>query len=79
MTRKLLCVLAVALAAAGAAGADTFRVLPGDARLLSSATPNLQSSVSLPALLLQPPAQPQQLSFTQLTDLWQRAGAAYGV
>ena len=79
MTRKLLCVLAVALAAAGAAGADTFRVLPGDARLLSSATPNLQSSVSLPALLLQPPAQPQQLSFTQLTDLWQRAGAAYGI
>ncbi|MGZ4352064.1 MAG: lytic murein transglycosylase [Gaiellaceae bacterium] len=79
MTRKLLCVLAVALAAAGAASANTFRVLPGDARLLSAATPNLQSSVSLPELLLQPPAQPQQLSFAQLTDLWQRAGAAYGV
>ncbi|HSP71465.1 MAG TPA: lytic murein transglycosylase [Gaiellaceae bacterium] len=79
MTRKLLCVLAVALAAAGAAGADTFRVLPSDARLLSAATPNLQSAVSLPTLLLQPPAQPAQLSFAQLSDLWQRAGAAYGI
>ncbi|HET8607230.1 MAG TPA: lytic murein transglycosylase [Gaiellaceae bacterium] len=79
MTRRLLCVAAVALACAGAAGADTFRVLPSQPRLLSAATPNLAASVSLPALLLQPPTRPAQLSFAQLTGLWQRAGAAYGI
>ena len=33
--------------------------------------PNLDGAASLPALLMQPPAQPERLDFAQLTDLWQ--------
>jgi murein DD-endopeptidase MepM/ murein hydrolase activator NlpD len=78
--RRLLAVLAVALCCAGAAGADTFRVLPSEQAPTQSATiPNAADSLVLPPAFLTPPAAPQQLSFPQLQELWQRAGAQYGI
>ena len=79
--RRILLVLAVALAAAGAAGADTFRVVPadGDRTVASAWTPNGASALSLPYGFLTPPAQPEQRTLPQLQELWQRAGEAYGI
>ena len=79
--RRILLVLAVALAAAGAAGADTFRVVPadGDRTAASAWTPNGASALSLPYGFLTPPAQPEQRTLAQLQQLWQRAGEAYGI
>ena len=81
MIRRLACLLAAALVTAGAAGADVFRVVPsdGDRTLASAWTPNGAGSLTLPYGFLTPPAQPQQRSLPQLQELWQRAGAAYGI
>jgi murein DD-endopeptidase MepM/ murein hydrolase activator NlpD len=78
MTRLPVIVL-VALAAAGAASADTFRVVaPAQpVRLPSSAASNTQN-VLLPELLGEP-GQTQQLSYDQLLAIWQGAANAYGV
>jgi murein DD-endopeptidase MepM/ murein hydrolase activator NlpD len=78
--KRLLAALAVALACAVPAGADTFQVVPTDQAPTQSATvPNDPSSLVLPVQFLTPPAAPEQLDFTQLQDLWQRAGAQYGI
>jgi len=77
---KRLAVAAVlALALAGSAGADTFRVVPNTptvpAALPSALTPNPVPLVYPTA----PPAIPQALSYPQLLGIWQRAGGAYGI
>jgi murein DD-endopeptidase MepM/ murein hydrolase activator NlpD len=81
--RRIALVLALALACAGSASADTFRVLPSaattGAQTPSGEIPNDAGSLALPLQLLTPPTQPQQLSFGELQGLWQRAGAAYGI
>jgi murein DD-endopeptidase MepM/ murein hydrolase activator NlpD len=66
--KLLLLVALVALAATASASADP---------LPSADTPNF-STVLFPQLLV-PPAQPQQLTFTQLQPVWQAAAQAYGV
>jgi murein DD-endopeptidase MepM/ murein hydrolase activator NlpD len=82
MKRLLLLVALVALAATASASADqlpnaeTTNASPV-LSLPSADTPNL-STVLFPQLLV-PPAQPQQLSFTELQPIWQAAGQAYGV
>jgi murein DD-endopeptidase MepM/ murein hydrolase activator NlpD len=77
--RRLVTAAVLALALAGSAGADTFRVVsntPGAPVALPSAvTPN-PVAISYPAA---PPAVPQAMSYPQLLGIWQRAGAAYGV
>src|SRR6266487_2344637 len=69
----------LALALAGSAGADTFRVVPNapvaPVGLPSAVTPN-PVAISYPTA---PPAVPQSLSYPQLLGIWQRAGAAYGI
>jgi len=85
--------LVVALAAAAAfvfpAPAAVFTAEPspaepllqpaGYALLPSYELPNLPGTAALPPLLSIPPAVPEVRSYGQLLDLWQRAGAAYGV
>jgi murein DD-endopeptidase MepM/ murein hydrolase activator NlpD len=41
--------------------------------------PNLPGTIVLPPAWTSPPAQPEQLSYAQLSALWHAAGAAYGV
>jgi murein DD-endopeptidase MepM/ murein hydrolase activator NlpD len=78
--RRLLCAALLALACAGAAGADTFQVMPTDAAPTASATvPNEQGALVLPLQFLTPPTAPEQLDFAQLQALWERAGAQYGI
>lgn len=79
--RRLALVLVAALATAGAASADVFRVVPtdGDRVLASAWAPNTPDALSLPYGFLAPPASPQRLSLPELQLLWQRAGAAYGI
>jgi membrane-bound lytic murein transglycosylase B len=74
--KRLVALLLVALAGtAGIARADT---LPGTVTLPSADYPNGADLILAPAWTT-PPAQPAQLSYDQLLDLWNRAGAAYGV
>ncbi len=47
--------------------------------LPSAATPNSPGGISIPVSFTTPPASPQQLALPALHDLWQRAGAAYGI
>jgi murein DD-endopeptidase MepM/ murein hydrolase activator NlpD len=73
-----------ALALAGAAGADVFRVVPtvaptAPAFLPSADLPNAPGSVLLTGPLLTPPAVPETRTYGQLLALWQRDGAIYGV
>jgi murein DD-endopeptidase MepM/ murein hydrolase activator NlpD len=90
--RRLLLVpaLALALAATGSAGADTFSVVPsnGDTSavlpaaavmLPSAETPNDESRLVLPPDPWLPPAQPRELPLSALQQLWQSAGEAYNV
>ena len=86
MRTRLLAGLAVALAAAtlaSTAAADVFVVVkPATvhaAHLPSSALPNFPGSIVVPANLSTPPAQPMTLDSAQLQQLWQQAGAAYGI
>jgi murein DD-endopeptidase MepM/ murein hydrolase activator NlpD len=47
--------------------------------LPSAATPNAPGGISIPVSFTTPPANPQQLALPALHDLWQRAGAGYGI
>jgi murein DD-endopeptidase MepM/ murein hydrolase activator NlpD len=81
--KRLLTLAALSLALAGVAAtaqADTFAVVPDAPPALPEASqPNDPATLSLPLDLLAPPAQPEQLDPGQLTDLWKRAGAEYGI
>ena len=78
--RRLAAAFSLALALAGSAGADVFRVVPnapsGPVALPSASVPNPPGTISFS---LAPPALPETLSYPQLLGLWQRAGAAYGI
>jgi murein DD-endopeptidase MepM/ murein hydrolase activator NlpD len=73
-----------ALALAGSAGADVFRVVPSvaptSAQLTASTElPNGRGSIAFPPSLLQRPAFVQTRTYDQLFTLWQRDGTLYGV
>ena len=85
-----LAILAVVCASASQAGAQTFTIVtapqepasvsaPAPVALPSYRVPNRPGSVTMPFVLSRPPAHPAVLSSDQLKDLWQSAGAAYGV
>jgi murein DD-endopeptidase MepM/ murein hydrolase activator NlpD len=78
--KRLAAAFVVALALAGSAGADVFKVVPntpaGQATLPSALAPNAPGTASFSVT---PPVAPEQLSYAQLLSLWQRAGAAYGI
>ena len=81
MMKRLLLLLVVGLVAtAGIARGDdnTFAIVPGTFTLPSADYPNGADLVLAPSWTT-PPAQPVQLSYDQLLDLWQSAGQAYGV
>ncbi|MBI4171587.1 MAG: lytic murein transglycosylase, partial [Actinobacteria bacterium] len=73
--------LALALTLAAAAAADTFvAVQSGPAALPSAEESNLAASLLLPPGVFSGPATaPQLLDEAALRELWQRAGAAYGI
>jgi murein DD-endopeptidase MepM/ murein hydrolase activator NlpD len=84
----VLAALAVVCVAAPQAGARTFTIVSPVAepakqqavqKLPSYEQPNRPGDVVMPVALSTPPATPAVLSYDQLRDLWQRAGAAYGV
>ena len=82
--RRLATAAALALALVGSAHADAFRVVPTTglgvpAVLPSAETPNGSGSIAFPASLLSRPAVVETRTYSQLLDLWQRDGAAYGV
>ena len=80
--KRLFILAACALVLAGAAGTaradDSFAVVQGALTLPSPEFPNAGNLVLAPAWT-SPPAQPIVLSYAELLDLWQKAGAAYGV
>jgi len=93
--KRVVAAVALALALAGSASADTFRVVtttganvfrvvptttPGAPALLPSAdAPNGPGSILFPDSLRSYPLVPETRTYAQLLDLWQQAGAAYGV
>jgi len=79
--RHTLAAFVLALALAGAAAADTFvSVQSGPAALPSAEESNLAASLLLPPGVFSGPATaPQLLDEAALRELWQRAGAAYGI
>jgi murein DD-endopeptidase MepM/ murein hydrolase activator NlpD len=93
--KRLAAAVALALALAGSASADTFRVVaapapdvfrvvpdtaPGVSAFLPSPdAPNGPGSISFPDSLRSYPPVPETRTYAQLLDLWQQAGAAYGV
>ena len=88
---RLLVVAAAALALlAGSASAAEppvlgFTISSGTARnaapasLPSASVPNSPGGISVPVSFTTPPASPQRLDLNGLHQLWQRAGAAYGI
>ena len=80
--RRLLAFLLVAAvvgpAAAARGGDGTFVVAPEAFALPSAHSPN-GADLGLAPTWLSPPAEPVQLSYEQLLDLWKSAGQAYGV
>jgi murein DD-endopeptidase MepM/ murein hydrolase activator NlpD len=88
---RLLVVAAAALALlAGSASAAEppvlgFSISSGTARtvapvsLPSASVPNPPGGISVPVSFTTPPASPQRLDLNGLHQLWQRAGAAYGI
>jgi murein DD-endopeptidase MepM/ murein hydrolase activator NlpD len=92
---RLAAAVALALALAGSAAADTFRVLPatgGDVftvlpgtapsmsgPLPSADSPNAPGSIAFPDSVRSYPLVPETRTYAQLLDLWQQSGAAYGV
>ena len=74
----VLCLVLLAGTAGIARGDDTFAIVQGTFTLPSADFPNGSELVLAPAWTT-PPAQPVQLSYDQLLDLWQKAGATYGV
>jgi murein DD-endopeptidase MepM/ murein hydrolase activator NlpD len=81
--RRLVAVAALALALAGSAGADVFRVIPstpvGAVVLPSAQVPNGPGSIVFPQALRYRPLFTDSRSYSELLSLWQRAGAQYGV
>jgi murein DD-endopeptidase MepM/ murein hydrolase activator NlpD len=82
--KRLAAAAALALALAGSASADVFRVVPTLAPSLptflpSAQIPNDSGSIAFPAALLNRPPVVETRTYAQLLDLWQRAGATYGV
>ena len=93
--KRLAAAVALALALAGSAAADTFRVLPatgGDVftvlpgtapamsgPLPSADSPNAPGSIAFPDSVRSYPLVPETRTYAQLLDLWQQSGAAYGV
>ena len=82
--RRFAAAAALALALAGSASADVFRVVPTLAPSLptflpSAQIPNDSGSIAFPAALLNRPPVVETRTYAQLLDLWQRAGATYGV
>jgi murein DD-endopeptidase MepM/ murein hydrolase activator NlpD len=82
--KRLAAVAVAALALAGPAGADVFRLVPSvsptsPAFLPSADVPNTPGSIAFPPSLEQPPAFVEERSYGQLLVLWQRDGALYGV
>src|SRR5437667_10884174 len=82
---RRLAPLALVLALAcvgGSARADTFAVMPMQATpfvLPSFTTPNLTGSILTPPSLQTAPSSPQQLDYSQLLGISQKAGASYGI
>jgi murein DD-endopeptidase MepM/ murein hydrolase activator NlpD len=83
-----LAILAIACMCSSQAGARTFTIVspapapkaaPDPVQLASYQRPNRPGAVAMPFVLSKPPADPTVLSYEQLRELWQRAGAAYGV
>ncbi len=78
--KRLAAALVTALALAGSAGADVFKVVPntttGPVAVPSAFAPNAPGTASFSPT---PPAEPERLAYAQLLSLWQRAGAEYGV
>ena len=81
-----LAILAIVCTCSSQAGARTFRIVspapkaaPPQVELGSSVRPNRPGDVAMPLVLSRPPADPATLSYDQLRELWERAGAAYGV
>jgi hypothetical protein len=83
MTRLFLllaALTALALGTAGTASAQIFRVVSADTPSVPSyRVPNASNSLKLPSPLDRPPAVPAVRSYSELVELWHRAGAAYGV
>jgi len=93
--RRLAAAVGLALALAGSASADTFRVLPAtggevftvlpggapsmSGPLPSADTPNAPGSIAFPDSVRSYPLVPETRTYAQLLDLWQQAGAVYGV
>jgi murein DD-endopeptidase MepM/ murein hydrolase activator NlpD len=73
--------VAVIAVFAGTARAATFTVVPNSTlnTLPSAETPNIPGSFTVPAAFTTPPLQAQQVDYTRLEGIWQRAGAAYGI
>ncbi|MHB8644032.1 MAG: lytic murein transglycosylase [Gaiellaceae bacterium] len=73
--------LGLAIAAGTARAGSTWVVVPTTpATVLSLPSADVPSlSGALPLGWTSPPAAPQQLSYSDLLSLWQRAGAAYGI
>jgi murein DD-endopeptidase MepM/ murein hydrolase activator NlpD len=70
---------ACAAVLAGPASAQTFTVVAAGPALPSYKEPNAPGSIAVPFSLSRPPAHPAVRSYEELLDLWQSAGAAYGV
>ena len=86
--KRLLVAIALVLATAGSASADTFRVVDPGLPLVpfaplvvpSPEVPNVDGSLLLPPGVFEAPlGEPQELAYEELQALWQRAGAAYGI
>jgi hypothetical protein len=82
--KRFAAAVVLALALAGSAGADVFRVVPAvpagaPVALPSASVPNAPGSISVPANWLSPPSAVQSLGYPQLLGLWQRAGGSYGI
>jgi murein DD-endopeptidase MepM/ murein hydrolase activator NlpD len=83
--RSLAAAAVAALALAGSAGADVFRVVPTTAAptapafLPSAEIPNAPGSIVLPAGLLTRPTLVETRTYPELLGLWQRYGALYDV
>src|ERR671924_769967 len=83
--RRTAATIAIAVALLGAAGASgasgpVFAVVSGTQPALPSAeVPNADGSLLLPPGWTASTLTPRALSYAELSGLWQRAGAAYGI
>jgi murein DD-endopeptidase MepM/ murein hydrolase activator NlpD len=83
----LLALVALLAAAPAAASGRVFTIVsndppvggPAPSQLPSYHEPNRPGSIRIPFALSTPPEHPAVLSYPELLDLWQRAGAAYGI